>query len=220
MYESFSPKSRTTNDITYEWGGYKTFEKEMNDSTPNAKGTISTAKLRLTVGYMNELSGTKIQGVTLEISYKWLSLPAFLNEDAITVNWDSNIFNSDGFYSDMGGEFIKGRYESFKFTTSPNKLASGGIGWTVPIVSGYHPGEKPVSIYGGGSIHLYPTSSIYTTSGRACQFILEYTHFYLSLTGGLNFSITGPSVSVSPSSGSDNLFSQYKWQSNVSYGAN
>jgi len=224
MYERYFSQTRSNNDITYEWGGYETFVKDIidiNPDNPSTRGTISTAKLQLTIAYMNEVYGTEIRGITVEISYKWLSIPIFLDEDAITVNWDSTLFNSDGFYSDMGGEFISDRYVSFKYISQPNKMGSGGLGWLVPLTDGKHPGELPVKLYGGGAIHLFPTQTpLYTSSGRTFLLIMDYTHRYMSIGVSLGFSINGGSVGISTTTATDNLHCEYKWKAIVASGSN
>lgn len=158
-------------------------------------------------------------GVVLEAGYRWKSLPAVLYYDAVTINWESSVFNSDGSYCDVGGEFVSGRYVSFA-SKGPDERANGGCGFEFPITSGTHPGELPISLYGGVSMHLIPVHPIYTTSDTNCSLIMKYGHKYVTVSGGIGFDITGPSVTFTSTVGVDTLSDSIMFYSRSSSGGN
>lgn len=209
MYEKYYQNS--LNGMKYEWAGYEVFEKDIVDDQSTQERDISNSKLQLTVGYMNQLSGTNIQNVIMEVGYRWLIAPQVRGEDAIAINWESSVLQADGFYAEMGGDY-NGSYVSFLYTETPKEKGAGGIGWMVPLSDGRHPGELASNLRGGGSIHMYPTRPIKTTDNVACEFNMKYVHTYASV--GVGFSLSGMSVSINPNGASDSLTSWGTWRSN------
>lgn len=217
MYNRYCKNSTRSNsdEIHYEWAGYEVTVKDVIDGKPETRGTIPTAKLQLTISYMNEVNGNRITGIVVETLYRWLTLPAYLDEDGMIVNWQSSMLNSDGFYSDCGGEFIEGQYNCFQFTTTPTLMTNGGYAWKCPLTSGKHPGELPLKLYGGGSMHLYPVEPMYTYSDKQCEIIVEYHHKYLTIVGGIKFTVTGAKITLSNSTNVDSLIHHSTWKSSV-----
>lgn len=221
MYERYFIKSRSNNDIIYRWDDYTVIEKDIQDGTAVARDTISTSKLSLTVGYMSELNsaGTSVLGVNVEVYFEWLSGPQMRNEDALTLNWASSVFNCDGLQAEVFG-YIDGYYTECGYITQPAKLAAGGVGWVVPLTSPGHPGEIINNIQGGANIHLIPVDPITTSSGKQCTLNAEYTHYYLTPSISIDFSSEDNTVTVEPAVGQDNLISSYTWKASKRNGGN
>lgn len=222
MFDRYSKQTRSSNDVIYQWSHYIVEEKDMQDSNAKTRDTISTSKLQLTVGYMNELDATNassVKGVVAEVYFKWLSGPQMRSEDALTLNWSSSVFNCDGMIAEVFG-YVDGYYAECGYIEQPAKWGAGGVGWGVPLTAPGHPGEIVDNLQGGANIHLIPVNPITTSSGTQCVLTAEYTHHYLTLTGSVNFDLNGASVSVSPALGQDTLNSSYTWKASRYSGSN
>lgn len=218
LYDRFSIKTRSNEGIQYQWSGYDVQIKEFEES-PMTRGDISPSKLKLVIGYMNEVSGTSIKGVVVSVYYKWLSGPQVRIKDGMAVAWESSVFNSDGFYAASYGT-INGRHVECDFVDYTSEKTSGGVGWTFSLTSPGHPGEIVNDLNGGADIHLYPVRPITTTSGTSCQLYVTYGHRTIAVGAGISFTAaTKGFLTIKATTTVATLLSEYRWRSNVSSGS-
>lgn len=217
LYNRYSVITRSNNDTVYQWSGYDVQIKEFEEQ-PTTRGSISPSKLKLVIGYMNELQGSKITGVVVETYYEWLSGPSVRIGDAIAVSWESSVFNSDGFYAESNG-YVDGKFVQCDYVTTATTENNQGVGWNFSLTSPSHPGVLVNNLHGGGAVHLYPVNPLTTGSGTSCQFYVTYGHKTIAIGVGIKFTASGGYLTILPSTTVDTLTSDYRWRSNVSSGS-
>lgn len=171
-------------------------------------GTIPTSDMTFTVDCVAAFSlslpnqPSRLDCVAVTIDYRWHSgHPLVRFEDAITVEWDSTLFqfNGDAFnsvdYHHMGsGPAPVNR--QFR----PAKLSQGGLGYYANL---FNTSTNPVLYSGSASFLLDARENMYATSEypsnmKRSLVTAEYTHNKNPLGIGLSFSDNGFNISVAP----------------------
>ena len=166
-----------------------------NTPTNIARGTINEDSLSLTIssGSICQNGTDKITGVLVAVSWEWAKLkPLYRGQDAITINWDSDIFHfADAFYAQ---DFYKSNetdeWSVFKEYSVLAVSNQGGIGhWT---------NLKSFSKYvGGGMLFLLePTISMKSGTANSTTLNVNYVHSQIPITG-LDFSVFDVGVGIS-----------------------
>lgn len=196
-------------------------ENSVSEGTPQTYGNIPTSQLQLSILTVDNYNPNTnvVSSVIVELNYKWLKRPFFTMTDAMTFNWDSNLFVLKGFYAQSGymirDMYNRNQWAEVEFINSPARSTSGGIGWyletgrniTVP------PSSTVISNnQGAASILLHPKRTIYTNTTLNSDMHFNYAHQILGTNISLGISSGGPSAGVSFSGGSyDELAAYYTY---------
>ncbi len=149
----------------------------------NARANIKAENLTLQISTttISPINTDKISGVLVVVTWEWAKLnPYYRGKDAITVNWDNNIFafEPDSFYAcDAYKSKATDEWETFKEYTTLASANQGGIGhWT---------DLKAFKNFVGGTMLfvLKPTSPMKTGKTNCTNVNVEYAHARSALTG-------------------------------------
>ncbi|MDE6260599.1 MAG: hypothetical protein K2M42_07020 [Oscillospiraceae bacterium] len=186
-----------------EQGSYSDFE-----GGNSFFGTIPESDMILSVHKIETqtppLPGTRsrIDSILIYVDYAWTyGHPAVCNEDSITVNWDSSLFQfvggtfSSADYWSVGGE--GGIKQTVNSQENPARLNQGGLGYFA-MLSNTHALGGPVQCSGSAGFLLEAKSTIYVGSSRRTSINVEYTHNKNPLPGSISLSYNGIGVSVNP----------------------
>lgn len=179
----------------YEFSGLKQEIVEVQDGNPNARGNISTSKLKLSIATFDYVdSSNNVQEVYVSLGYYWLQEPIVTATDAITFNWDGTLFALNGFYAiNTSDEKLPVDY-----VDAPAKSANGGIGWYSKMKDPY---LGMVGINGGADLLLIPKKTIGANSNLNSDMHLNYAHATLGFSLSFGIDSSGPSVGISVVSG-------------------
>ncbi len=173
---------------------------ETKGSIPSDDMTFSVTK----VFVYNNSSTKHIKEIQIFVEYDWIHIPIWLKTDAVTVNWDSNVFTfkSGSFYSysNNTGTYLSQFYETNFELDNPTILEQGGLGYDTELAYLLAHGQqpKPQNCFGRASFVLLPrvnpmyeksTGNFLTTSINA-----QYRHNRNPFVGSVGFSIKGVSV--------------------------
>lgn len=175
-------------------GSIETTETKFYDDSVTLD-TISAALLTLNITATNvcKLNSTEISSVVVTITWEWAAnKPVYRGKDAISVNWDENVFTyTGGFYSqDCYKSNASDEWTLFKEYDSAAEANQGGIGaWT---------DLKALKKYVGGTMMLVlsPTSTMKEGTANSTGINVNYVHASAPLTG-ISFGAVGVSVGIS-----------------------
>lgn len=171
-------------------------ESTLDENMQVARGTINEGSmtLQITTSTICQLNTNKITGVLVSVDWTWAkNKPIYRGEDAVTINWDNNIFsyNADSFYAqDVYKSNASDDWSIFKEYTVLAASNQGGVGhWT---------DLKAFKSYVGGAmmILLKPNSSMIKGKKYNTTINVEYVHAPVPLSG-LSLSILDVGVGVS-----------------------
>ncbi len=159
---------------------------------------IPSSTMLLSIVHFKEWSGTSVSNVTVSIMYEWLKAPSIKRNDAITVNWDPDVFTYSWF---VGASMIQDAYgddeTQIDFYSNPDITNQGGLGFWVSLKP---PDPKYVYPYGEFSIGLLPkrVGSLTLSAGILSAINLNYAHHY-SPVGSVSIGYNGFGVSIDTS---------------------
>lgn len=163
------------------------------DVTTMANIDKSLLTLKIEAAMMCRTGSNKVESVLVGVSWEWAAnKPTYRGKDAITVNWNSDVFTyADGFYGqDLYKSNAGDEWTVFKDTDAPAEANQGGIGYWTDL--------KAFKKYVGGAMLflLVPASPINTGSTYYTGINAEYAHSPVPLTG-LSFSVADVGVGLS-----------------------
>lgn len=170
-------------------------EITFNNTNTNARANIDAENLTLQISTttISPKDTDKISSVMVGVAWEWAKQnPYYRGKDAISVNWDSNIFsfNEGSFYAyDSYKSKEADDWEIFKEYATLSAANQGGIGhWT---------NLKAFKNFVGGAMIflLDPTSPMKSGAKYNTTVNVEYAHAKLPLTG-LSFSYGTVGVGV------------------------
>lgn len=203
--------------LNFTYGGRETVTlSETQTSGADVLGIIPEDDLRLDIievtneDYDEDAETYFVDNVFIFIRYLWAEgAPLVRNEDAITVNWDPDVFTyeADSFYAyddkyvhypvvDEYFWYISNEY------TRPEILSQGGLGY-VANLSGPLPIDYHTQICKGwADFVLLPTDPLYHTDGESVTSVnVNYVHDYDPFPTTISFTISNTySVTVDTSS--------------------
>lgn len=159
-----------------------------------------------------ELPGTRseLDLVLVYVDYAWSAGHPFIHrEDAISVNWDSNLF-----------QFVPNQFSSVDYVLLPNnekisynsqinpaKLNLGGLGYFADLSYVLPNAVLNHSQYcGSASFAVEPKYTIYAGTGNKTQITIQYVHDKNpSPIGGISFSYNGVGISISSGAFQDSV---------------
>lgn len=194
LYQSIQENS---NGKIVEYAGSETQILSFNESgalidTPQTRGTISESDLNITAIYTNYVEADwsmDISSVEVYIAYNWLNTPVVRNRDAITINWDSSLFNYIGFAA-YACTLVNGQNVDIETITTPALLNSGGLGFDIPLSYAHYPSFNS---YGEALLFFIPNFN--RVSHTVSPISLQYTHYLGDVS--IDFGFAGLGVSVS-----------------------
>lgn len=136
--------------------------------------------------------------VVVYVDYAWRAgHPLVHREDAISVNWQSDLFQfmPDQFNSTDYVKCLDTEY-SYNIQHNPAKLGLGGLGYYADLM--YRPPNVvsgSLQYRGSASFALEPKRTIYAETGNKSQITVEYVH-HKNPVGSISFSYNG--VSITP----------------------
>lgn len=166
-----------------------------NESSNMTRGTIDEDSLILNISYGTICqNGTdKIISVLVTASWEWAAWkPLYRGEDAITINWDNDVFDyDDAFYAqDVYKSNETDEWSTFNEYSVLAVSNQGGIGhWT---------NLKAFNKYVGGAMLflLEPKISMKTGTSVSTRINVNYVHSQIPITG-LDFSVFDVGVGIS-----------------------
>ena len=198
-----------------------TEKKFMKDSAPSEgitiNGAIPSSELDFSVtGYESlkwdsSVSKYKVKYLTVFVDWDWAGYkPTMRWDDAVSVNWDSdlftyerNSFESTDYYTDGSTEHV------WKEWTQPAVLEQGGLGYFASLERN---ADMNNPVYGNASFTLLPTSSMYQGTTYTTGINANYVHNINPLGLSLGFTVKGVSVSVNQGPLTDSIASALNYK--------
>lgn len=176
-------------------------EEKLKDGEQEPYGSIPSEDMSLEITPLVKVfSDQEVELVRVFVFYEWAKTKPFIQkDDAISVNWDSDLFAYDrNFELSCCSDDME-----YSSKTRPDEASQGGIGVFAELAN------TAGILSGTCSFDLVPkTTPMYlaekSDSGRIAHNInVEYVHDKSLVSGGLSFVVKGVSVSINVSGSSD-----------------
>lgn len=176
---------------------------EDTSANPQARGTISEDSLELNISATTicKQNTSTITSVLAIVTWEWaLNKPFAKKEDAISVNWNADVFYfySNSFYSvDLFKSYETAEWNILNEYTSPLELNQGGLGFLTEIAST----ASPIPMYVGGQalFFLNPTEPMYVGNTHGTGINVNYVHNRSILPMSISFVYEGFGIEIDPS---------------------
>ncbi len=176
---------------------------EKTNDNQQSRGTISenSLKLIITSSTICKLNTNSITRVLVSMTWEWEQGKPFIkNEDAIAVNWNSDIFcfYADSFWSmDLYKTLEVQEWKVLNEYTSPQELNQGGLGFLTELCST----SDQVGLYVGGQalFFLNPTEPMYVGKTHCTTININYVHDRSILPMSITFAYKGLAIEIEPS---------------------
>lgn len=167
----------------------------INNDTVNEDGismavNIPEDELEMFTFYCNYLSeqGT-VELVEAGVYVGWLTVPYFQNTDAMTVNWDSDLFVLSSMYALVSNR-VGDTYYDVATITRPNTQVQGGYGFTFPLKKGNmaqagYPGLEVIM-----TLEPAVVNSISPNTPIKSNINFNYAHTTVAVLPNISFSIS------------------------------
>ncbi|MDE5897244.1 MAG: hypothetical protein K2H43_05465 [Clostridia bacterium] len=185
---------------------------ETNANNIQPLGAISSDNMLFTVGHIYHLvdaSSIRIKDALITITFNWKKVPKVLREDAVAVNWDSDVFTyqSDSFSSYCkASHTFNGKTFSCKSTLSaPTQLYQSSLGYIIDLqkATEIYYQSSPQNIKGVATFGLLPKiANTYSSTGRVTSINAQYCHNY-DVFHNLSFSFSGVSITINTGNKAD-----------------
>lgn len=173
---------------------------------------ISEAHMKLDVSVADIWNSTtkRVTKVDVLVTYEWLNgRPMLRNTDAISVNWNADVYTYKGPFESKEYANITTKDDMYYSVGRPTEQEQGGLGYFIHLGETYDPiNNLPCgNVHGKGSFILEPASPLYHVpedeadeATLSTSINVNYVHNE-DLTGffPLSFSIKGVNVSVDTS---------------------
>lgn len=160
-----------------------------------------------------------LTSVLVTIDYQWNSGHPFVRaEDAITVNWDSSLFQFvEGTFNSVDYHHMGSGEAPVNSQTRPATIDQGGLGYYALLTN---TSPNPVLYRGNAGFLLSAKENLYSINDypsniKRSLIAAVYTHNKNPLGLGLSFSHSGVGISVSPGSLQDSAGASYSIQYSV-----
>ena len=174
-----------------------------------ARGTIPDEDMifMITPIYMyTDYTTKQIEHVYITTAYRWLNIPFYLKQDAVIVNWDSNIFtleeNSFYQYNYAETDAIEGLSYKLESYNAANITLSAlaynvQLGRIVDDTFSY----PPTKLYGSSNFNLIPAHNptYYAPNHSVTSVTAQYRHNRNPFIGCIGFNIQGVFISFNTS---------------------
>lgn len=154
-----------------------------------------------------------LTSILVTVDYRWNSgHPLIRNEDAITVEWESSLFQFvDGTFNSVDYHNMGSGESPVNRQSRPAALSQGGLGY-YSLLTNLSP--NPVLYRGNASFLLDAKTNIYSASDypsnlKKSSITAVYTHNKNPLGVGLSFAYKGATISVSPGALQDSTGASY-----------
>lgn len=176
---------------------HKNYVASMEGSLIETKGNIPTRDLSFDVSITLSLTTRNnivyIKQANVIVTYDWLNLPVYRNDDMISVNWDSSLLNyaGDNTFSSHDYYYVAYRWVELQHCSQPAVANQGGIGNYVMLAAQEMGG---VGLKGDMTFSLQPKEeySMTTSGGNNTTISAVYAHD--KGRSSLSFSLTGSST--------------------------
>lgn len=203
--------------LNFTYGGCETVTlSETNTSGADVLGIIPEDDLTLRIfeitneDYDEDAETFFVKNVLVFVGYSWAEgAPLVRNEDAITVNWDPDVFTfeEDSFYA-YDDKYVHYPIEDKYFWylsheyTRPEILSQGGLGYVANLSDPLPIGYDIQIRKGWADFSLLPTDPLYHTDGESVTSVnVNYVHDYEPFPTTITFTIGNTySVTVDTSS--------------------
>lgn len=168
-----------------------------------ARGTISedSLKLNISAATICKQNTSTITRVLVAITWEWYNKKPYVKkEDAIAVNWNSDIFyfHADSFVSmDLYKIFESSEWEIYNEYSSPKELNQGGLGFLTKLFNDSSP--LPMYIGGQAMFLLNPTEPMYIGNTHGTGVNVNYVHNRSILPMSISFVYEGFGIEIDPS---------------------
>ena len=166
-------------------------------------GTINSSSLTVTISTSEILKkGTREIGACMYTAvWEWAAnKPLIKYKDPISVNWDSNVFLMNSFYSqDTGRNSQSVDCTIVRDYGNPAESAQGGVGFFNNLPLNY------TYIGGGLILLLQPTYAMYQGTLQHTQISFNYYHNRNPLGFGVSIGYEGSGITINPGSLYDSI---------------
>lgn len=201
-----------TRSISFGGGEYTCLSEA---GTAEPYGTIPTSDMILDTFSIIVESDRKVNNrnvidyIIVYVDYEWtLGHPIIHKEDAISVNWDSDLFmfEPDSFKSsDYYYNTNTKRWEGGPAFSDPAKLNQGGLGYFANLSKYTMPEAYIGGFKGSATFTLLPKSNIFSGNDCKTAINIEYVHNKTAALGSLSFVYSGFGVSITTSMLTDSV---------------
>ncbi len=176
---------------------------ENTSANPQARGTISEDSLELNISATTicKQNTSTITRVLLTVTWEWgLSKPLIKKDDAISVNWNSDVFyfHANVFYSvDLYKTYEAEEWKILNEYTAPQELNQGGLGFLTKLSDWGN--YTPMYVGGQAIFFLNPTEPMYEGNTHGTGINVNYVHNRSILPMSINFVYKGFGIEIEPS---------------------
>lgn len=191
------------NDILVSTEIETIYLSENTNDNMQSRGTISenSLELKISASKICKKDTTTITRVLVLVTWEWYDRkPAVRKEDAIAVNWNSDIFyfHADSFYSMDLYKYVEDEdWIIHDELSSPKELNQGGLGFFTKLYND----SAPLNLYVGGQaiFFLNPSEPIYDGKTHGTGINVNYVHDRSVLPMSITFTYKSYSIAIETS---------------------
>lgn len=191
------------NDVVTSINLETVYLSENTTENAQSRGTISEESLKLNISASKicKLNTSTVTRVLVAVTWEWdYNKPLVKKEDAIAVNWNSDIFYfyADSFYSvDLYKTFETQEWKVLNEYTAPQELNQGGLGFFTELCSNSN--YVPMYVGGQALFFLNPVEPMYDGKTHGTAININYVHDRSILPMSISFAYKGLAIEIEPS---------------------
>lgn len=173
---------------------YKEYTVDMEGEPTILRGNIPTSDLNfhvsITVSEVVRNNITYISQVNVIVTYEWLDLPIFRNDDMMSVNWDSSLltYAGDSTFSAHDYYYVLNNWITFQTWNQPAIVNQGGLGNYIKLASSEF---GALNLRGDLIFSMVPKEEYSMTKTGGYNTTIAATYAHDKWNQSLSLSITG-----------------------------